>query len=107
MHTADFVKRQEREPTPTTTANNQSVTATTQSRSLVVSFLCELLLDKEGPKVRQLPGASDAQHGELDHDPPHHAAVGALGLVAELGFAFLLCLQSIGQLATQSRRVRE
>lgn len=54
-----------------------------------LNSLCKLLLDKEGPQVRQLPGARHAQHGQLDQDPAHHAAVGALGLVAELGLAFL------------------
>jgi hypothetical protein len=39
--------------------------------------------------MRQLPGACHAQHGELDQDPPDDAGVGALGLVAEFGFAFL------------------
>jgi hypothetical protein len=40
--------------------------------------------------VGKLPGARHAEHDELDQDPPDHARVGALGLVAELGFAFLL-----------------
>jgi hypothetical protein len=37
----------------------------------------------------QLPGACHAQHSKLDQDPPHDAGVGALGLIAELGFTFL------------------
>ncbi len=51
--------------------------------------LCELLLDKEGAQVGQLPDAGDAEDGELDEDPADDAAVCALGLVAELGFALL------------------
>lgn len=51
--------------------------------------LCELLLDKEGPQVRQLPGARNTQHSKLDQDPADDACVGALGLVAKLGLAFL------------------
>ena len=75
----------------------QQNTTTTRSHSAEqeqrhparLDSLCKLLLDKEGPQVRQLPGTRHAQHGQLDQDPAHHAAVGALGLVAELGLAFL------------------
>lgn len=51
--------------------------------------LGKLLLDEEGPQMRQLPGTGDAEHGQLDQDPAHNTRVGRLGLVAELGFAFL------------------
>lgn len=52
--------------------------------------LGKLLLDEEGPQVRQLPSTGDAQHNELDEDPADNTAVGVLGLVAELGFALLV-----------------
>ncbi len=51
--------------------------------------LRKLLLDEEGPQMRQLPCASDTEDGQLDHHPPHDTAVGGLGLVTELGLAFL------------------
>ena len=50
---------------------------------------CELLLDEEVAQVRELPGAGDAQDGQLDEDPADDAGVCALGLVTEVGFAFL------------------
>ena len=81
----------------TATPCNTTGTNTTRSHSaeqeqrhpVRLNSLCKLLLDKEGPQVRQLPGTRHAQHGQLDQDPAHHATVGALGLVAELGLAFL------------------
>lgn len=51
--------------------------------------LYKLLLDEERPQVRQLPRASDTKDGKLDQCPSNDAGVGALGLVAELGFALL------------------
>lgn len=52
--------------------------------------LRELLLDEEGPQMRQLPGASDGKHDKLDEHPSDNTGVGRLGLVAEFGFALLL-----------------
>ena len=51
--------------------------------------LYKLLFDEERPQVRQLPRASDTKDGKLDQCPSNDAGVGALGLVAELGFALL------------------
>lgn len=51
--------------------------------------LCELLLDEEGPQVRQLPGAGNGEDNQLDKNPPDDAGIGALGLITEFGFAFL------------------
>ena len=51
--------------------------------------LYKLLLDEERSQVRQLPRASDTKDGKLDQCPSNDAGVGALGLVAELGFALL------------------
>lgn len=49
----------------------------------------KLLLDEEGPQMRQLPRAGDTQDGHLDERPPHNTRVGRLGLVAELGLTLL------------------
>ena len=37
----------------------------------------------------ELPGASDTQHGELNKRPPDDTSVCRLGLISELGLAFL------------------
>lgn len=39
--------------------------------------------------MRQLPGAGAAEDDELDNHPSDDAGVGRLGLISELGFAFL------------------
>ena len=44
--------------------------------------------------MAQLPCAGTAEDEKLDEGPPHNSAVGGLGLVAELGFAFLFSLVS-------------
>lgn len=54
-----------------------------------IIHLCELLLDEERSKVGELPGASDAEGGELDEHPADDTTVGGFGLISELGFAFL------------------
>lgn len=48
--------------------------------------------------MRELPGTCDAQHGELDQNPPYDAGVRALGLIAELGFTFLFSHMSVAYL---------
>lgn len=75
----------------TTTSNSHTDTSTSpyQNQPRLFASLCKLLLDEEGPQVGQLPGARHAEHDELDQDPSDHTRVGALGLIAELGFAFL------------------
>jgi hypothetical protein len=77
MHTIQQMIIETRTPTTTPVFSTSS------------SQLCELLLDKEGPQMRQLPGARRGEHRQLDQNPPHHARVGALGLIAEFGFTFL------------------
>lgn len=39
--------------------------------------------------MRQLPGTSRRQNGQLDQSPADDAGVGGLGLIAELGLALL------------------
>jgi hypothetical protein len=51
--------------------------------------LGKLLLDEEGAQMRQLPCAGDTENDELDDGPANDAGICGLGLVAELGFAFL------------------
>jgi hypothetical protein len=77
MHTIQQMIIETRTPTTTPVFSTSS------------SQLCELLLDKEGPQMRQLPGARRGEHRQLDQNPPHHARVGALGLIAKFGFTFL------------------
>jgi hypothetical protein len=40
--------------------------------------------------MRELPGASGGQNGQLDESPAHDTAVGSLGLVTELSLTFLV-----------------
>jgi hypothetical protein len=49
----------------------------------------QLLLDEEGPQVRQLPRARHAQHRQLNQRPPHHPRVRRLRLVPKLRLALL------------------
>ncbi len=51
--------------------------------------LRQLLLDEEGAQMRQLPGAGTAENDELDNHPSNDTGVGGLGLISELGLAFL------------------
>jgi hypothetical protein len=47
------------------------------------------LLDEEGSEVGELPGAGNAEGGELDKHPANYTAVGGFGLISEFGLTFL------------------
>ena len=47
--------------------------------------------------MRQLPGAGDAQHGELDKNPPHDAPVGRFGLISKLDLTLLHCARIVSK----------
>lgn len=53
--------------------------------------------------MRQLPRACHAENRQLDQDPPYHARVGALGLVAELGFALLYVMGVVNMISQINR----
>jgi hypothetical protein len=57
-----------------------------------MDYLGQLLLDEEGSEMRELPGASDAKHNELNNDPSNNAGVCRLGLISELGLSLLYSL---------------
>lgn len=58
-------------------------------------YLRQLLLDEEGAQMRQLPGAGAAENDELDNHPSNDTGVGGLGLISELGLAFLFAQMSV------------
>ena len=51
--------------------------------------LGQLLLDEEGPEMRELPGASNAKDNKLNNDPSDNTGICRLGLVSELSLSLL------------------
>lgn len=51
--------------------------------------LGQLLLDEEGPQMRELPCAGSGENDDLDKHPSDGTGVGSLGLVSEFGLTFL------------------
>ena len=63
----------------------------------ISSCLSQLLLDEEGPQMRQLPGTSRRENSDLNQSPADNARVGGLGLVTELGLTLLIIMKKQDQ----------